>query len=151
MKGRQVTVASVDRAEPWRVLVPSGTPTVEVPRGFTPRRHGLRDVDALPSRAPVVLASKGPFSRAHLQRAASRAGVEIDHEYVVLPGLRSGRYVVEDDPDAVAVLWHTLASPPPRLTMGTAAATGLASLGRRWLPWQALGVLSARVAVGHRR
>jgi hypothetical protein len=145
-------VGEVDSPTPWRVLVPSGAPTVDVPRGFSARPgRGLPEIDVLPSQAAVVLVSRGPFSRARLQKAAGRTGIDIDHEYVVLPGLRSGRYVVEDDPDAVAVLWHTLAAPPPRLTLGTAAATALASLGRRWLPWRALGVVSARVAVGHRR
>lgn len=137
-------------AAPWQLLLAVGTATVPVPRDLRARRQAVARLRALPEQSPVALVARGPWGRGQLRRTAARCGVVLDHEYVVLPGLDSTRYVVEDHPDTIAVLWSSLAAPPPRLTRGTMLLTAVASIGRRRAPWWALGALLPRVATGHR-
>src|SRR5689334_439145 len=108
------TLAST--APPWGVLVGSQARTVTVPRSPSGRRAAVREPSNLPAAAPVVLVGAGAVNRSRLRRTAAAAGVVIEHEYVVLPGITDGRYVVEDDPATVAVLWQNLAGPPPGTT-----------------------------------
>lgn len=135
---------------PWAVLIPADTPTVTVPRAPLSRRTIARQLHSLPVPSPVALVGSGPVNRSRLRRTAASAGIVIEHEYVVLPTISSGRYVVEDDPDAMAVLWQNLVTPPPGVTRATALVTVLAALGRSRLPWWLLGRLGPRLALGYR-
>lgn len=140
----------VSAAPPWGVLVGSDARTVTVPRSLSGRRAVVRQLRSLPVAAPVVLVGSGAVNRSRLRRTAAAAGVEIEHEYVVLPGIADGRYVVEDDPATVTVLWQNLAGPPPGTTRSTALIGALAALGRSRLPWWALGTVAPRMAIGRR-
>lgn len=145
-----MTSGTVPRSAPWAVLVAEDTPMVTVPRGIAKQRAATRELRDLPTAAPVVLVGTGALNRARLRRAADTAGVVLQHEYVVLPGIASGRYLVEDHPDTVAVLWQSLVTPPPGVTRGTALLTALAAVGRRRLPWWTLGAVAPRLAIGYR-
>ncbi len=149
MKPRREPDAGPSRA-PWAVLVGPETAMVVVPRAPRGRRAAARAMGGLPAAAPVALVGTGALNRSRLRRVAQAAGVRIEHEYVVLPSVESGRYVVEDDPDTMAVLWQNLATPPPGATRSTALIAALAAVGRRRLPWWVLGTLTPRVALGYR-
>jgi len=123
---------------------------VGVPRDPRSRRTVNRELSSLPVAAPVALVASGAVNRARLRRTARAAGIVIEHEYVVLPSINSGRYVVEDDRDAMAVLWNSLITPPPGTTRSTVLVGALAALGRRWLPWSLLGAVGPRLALGYR-
>lgn len=145
-----VVLTVLPTSAPWAVLAPMDTPMVSVPYVWGRRSVG-RVLSTLPLGAPVALVGPGLVNRSRLRRVATTAGIVIEHEYIVLPTVRTGRCVVEDDPDTMAVLWRNLAAPPPGVTHGTGLLTLLARLGRRRLPWWALGAVSPRVAIGRRR
>ena len=138
------------RSAPWAVLVAEDTPMVTVPRSLPKQRAATRVLRDLPAAAPVVLVGTGGLNRARLRRAAGAAGIVVQHEYVVLPSIGSGRYLVEDHPDTVAVLWQNLVTPPPGTTRATALLTAVAAVGRSRLPWWALGAFAPRLAIGYR-
>lgn len=135
---------------PWAVLLPDGTSTVPVPWQRRARRDAVARLTSLPHRSPVALVASGPLGHHQLRRAAARAGIVIDHEYVVVPGLHSGPCVVEAHPDTMSLLWQNLAAPPTRLARGARMVAALASVGRRRQPWWALGAVAPRVVTGHR-
>ena len=145
-----MTSGTVPRSAPWAVLVAEDTPMVTVPRGLAKKRAATRALRDLPTAAPVVLVGAGAVNRARLRRAADTAGVVLQHEYVVLPSISGGRYLVEDHPDTVAVLWQSLVTPPPGVTRGTALLSALAAVGRSRLPWWTLGAVAPRLAIGYR-
>ena len=134
---------------PWAVLLARGTPTVPVPRRIRARRAAIATLHGLPEHSPVALVASGPLSHRQLRRAAARAGIVIDHEYVVIPALQSGRCVVEDHPDTLALLCSILPSRPSWLTRGAARLTVLTPASRN-APWWAVGAASWRVATGRR-
>ncbi|HET7356547.1 MAG TPA: hypothetical protein VFJ09_07725 [Nocardioidaceae bacterium] len=135
---------------PWAVLVSEGTQLVSVPRSLSKQRATARTLRDLPTAAPVALMGAGGLNRGRLRRTADAAGIVIAHEYVVLPSISSGRYLVEDHPDTVAVLWQSLVTPPPGTTWATALLTAVAAVGRSRLPWWTLGAVAPRLAVGYR-
>jgi hypothetical protein len=141
---------AVARSAPWAVLVSGDTPMVTVPRSLPKQRAATRTLRDLPTAAPVVLVGTGGLNRVRLRRAADAAGIVVQHEYVVLPSISSGRYLVEDHPDTVAVLWQNLITPPPGTTRATALLTAVAAVGRSRLPWWALGTVAPRLAIGYR-
>ena len=145
-----MSTESVTRSAPWAVLVPENTVLVTVPRSLPRQRAATRALRDLPAAAPVALAGTGGLNRARLRRTAVAAGIVISHEYVVLPSISSGRYLVEDHPDTVAVLWQSLVTPPPGTTRTTALLTALAAVGRSRLPWWTLGAVAPRLAIGYR-
>lgn len=135
---------------PWAVLLPDGTSTVPVPWQRRARRDAVARLTSLPQRTPVALVASGPLGHHQLRRAAARAGIVIDHEYVVVPGLQSGPCVVEAHPDTMSLLWQNLAAPPTRLARGARMVATLASVGRRHPPSWAVGAVAPRVVTGHR-
>lgn len=143
-------MSTTARSAPWAVLVAPDTPMVTVPRDPRGRRAATRELGNLPAAAPVALVGSGAVNRTRLRRAARTAGIVIEHEYVVLPSINSGRYVVEDDRDTMAVLWGSLVSPPPGTTRSTLVVAALAALGRKRLPWWLLGAVGPRLALGYR-
>ncbi|HEU5045971.1 MAG TPA: hypothetical protein VFT75_17755 [Nocardioidaceae bacterium] len=145
-----MSTPAATRSAPWAVLVPEATPVVTVPRSPRSQRAAARALRDLPVAASVALVGTGGLNRGRLRRTADAAGVVITHEYVVLPSISSGRYLVEDHPDTVAVLWQSLVTPPPGTTRATALLTAFAAIGRSRLPWWTLGVVAPRMAVGYR-
>jgi hypothetical protein len=123
---------------------------VTVPRSPRARRAVTRELGSLPAAAPVALLAAGAVNRTRVRRTARTAGIVIEHEYVVLPSINSGRYVVEDDRDTMAVLWGNLITPPPGVTRSTLLVAALAALGRDRLPWWLLGAVGPRLALGYR-
>lgn len=131
-------------AERWRVVAPAGAVRVEVgPRG--------RIAGGLPSPAPqtpLALCASGPLARRRVRRAAARAGVALEREYLALPSAGSPAFLVEDRSVAVDYFRARILTPPP----GTGA--GLAELAVRTLrliPRPALsGLAPGWVAIGRR-
>ena len=78
-------------------------------------------VMALPPGAPVALADRRLGSRSRLRRQASRLGVVVDAEYVVLPTWGRATFVANDDPASLRWLMSTLATTPPDLSRGRLA------------------------------
>ena len=130
-------------AERWRVVAPAGTVRVEVgPRG----RIAGRGTTA--PRTPLALCASGPFARRRVRRAADRAGITLEREYLALPSARSPAFLVEDRSVAIDYFRARILTPPP----GMARWSGLAELavrGTRFIPRSILSWLApGRVAIG---
>lgn len=131
------------RSHPWRVLGPAGMIEVRRPRARTVRR--------LPAGSTVCLVVDTPGSRRRLRRVASRAGLEIERELLVLPATSSPLVVLDDAAAPVGRLWARVATVPPSVTRGWWAATLALRVARR-LPWQWTGAfVPGRVLIGRRR
>src|SRR5205807_5409388 len=78
-------------AERWRVVAPAGAVRIEVgPRGR------IADRGATAPRTPLALCASGPFARRRVRRAADRAGITLEREYLALPSARSPAFLVDD-------------------------------------------------------
>src|SRR5260370_42018122 len=96
--------------ERWRVVAPTGAVRVEV--GSRGRIAG-----GMPSAAPqtpLALCASGPFARRRVRRAADRAGVALQRQYLALPSASSPAFLVEDRPAAVDYFPARSLTPPPR-------------------------------------
>lgn len=100
-------------------------------------------VMALPPGAPVALADRRLGSRSRLRRQASRLGVVVDAEYVVLPTWGRATFVANDDPASLRWLMSTLATTPPDLSRGRLAVDVALRL---WLSLAAAGRPGAGLA-----
>jgi len=127
---------------PWRTLCPADARVLRDPDPRLVRR--------IPSGRTLVLVSDRMWGRRRLRRAARIGGLVVDRELLVLPGTRHTLVTVDEDPQAVHHLWHSVAAVPPGLTWASLPLTGLLLLARR-LPWQWTGaVLGGHVLVGRR-
>jgi hypothetical protein len=131
--------------ERWRIVAPAGAVRVDV--GFRGRTE-----PALPAGgAPLALCASGPFARRRLRRAAARAGVALEREYLALPSVASPAFLIEDGPAAVDYFRDRILTPPPGMARG-AAAGDLAVRTVRLVPRRVLSALApGRIAIGRPR
>ena len=93
------------------LLVPGGTPVVEV-RGS--RRGSAAAIAGVSSAKRLVLLDGRRLSARRLTRLAREAGLVVDRELVVLPGLRTAAFVVEDSVESLTWFWNAgFATVPP--------------------------------------
>lgn len=90
---------------------------------------GVR-VRRAPAGTVVALADGRPGGRRRLRRAATRLGVRIDDEFVVLPSWRRASFVMSDDVRPLAWLVETFLAPPPGVALGHSAVHGMSRLAR---------------------
>jgi len=131
--------------ERWRVVAPAGAVRVDVDlRG---RPAGAARPGLAPG-TPVALCASGLVARRRVRRAASRAGIQVDREYVALPSAASPAFLVEDGTAALDYFrTRILAAPPGMTTLAGVAEVAIRAL--RVLPVAVLSALApGRVAIG---
>ena len=135
-----------------RVVTPTGAFTADLPLSRTRRSELTRAIRALPPRAPIVLSVRAPMAARRCRRFASRAGVEILHEYLALPSARAPAYLVEDAAASSALFVRDVLVAPPRSVWSAPVDAALVH-ARRWAdPSRVLRALApGRIVVGRRR
>jgi hypothetical protein len=129
--------------ERWRVVAPPGAVRVDVGRRG---RFGA----PLPALAgpPLVLCAAGPLAKGRIRRAARRAGVAINRQYLALPSAGSPAFLVEDSSAAIDYFRTRILTPPPGTARGVAAVDLAIRLVRRAPRRLLSGLAPGRVAVG---
>ena len=134
--------ATLARA-PWLALCDE--PVTEI-RGVD--RQAL---SSLPPGTPVALVADGLLARRRTRRLASRGGVQVSRELIVLPTTSHPVVVLDDEMAAVRHLWASVAAVPPGACR-TAWLVGLMLRLARLFPWSWTGGLApGRVITGTRR
>lgn len=129
-----------------RVLLPPGSVLLG------PGADAIADLTGVGPAGRVGLADGRPGSRSRLRRRAARLGLEIQAEYVVLPGWRHPTFIVEDDPDTLGWLFTNLATVPPNLTRWAWLADVAARVvGTSWGRAVAARLVPGRLLVGAAR
>jgi hypothetical protein len=126
----------------WRVVAPAGAVRLDVDlRGRT---------SPAPARGAVALCASGPFARWRVRRAAARAGVALEREYLALPSAGSPAFLVEDAPGPIDYFRVRILTAPPG-TSRLGAAADLAVQAVQHAPRRLVGALApGRVAIGRR-
>jgi hypothetical protein len=126
----------VSGAERWsrnRLAVgPSDAVHATLARSRPDRRAVERSLAELPGGTPVVLA--GATRRCHA--FASRAGIEVQREYLAFPSAAEPAYLVEDAPATVRLFVGTVLVAPPGSRWAApleACCSALRALGSRRL------------------
>ncbi|HET9631009.1 MAG TPA: hypothetical protein VFP73_01340 [Terrabacter sp.] len=109
------------------LLVPRQTPVVHV--------HGDRPASgtAIPLLArgeQLVLIDGRRLSARRLRRLAQDAGLVVDRELVVLPGLSAPAFVVEDGVESMGWFCNAFATVPPGRAQGSFLITAATRLAR---------------------
>lgn len=135
----------------WSVVL-AGAETVAVPRGRRRRRALATHIQQLPPGTPVVLRATGWGARGRCRHLAEVAQLDVVREWLAVPSLRRPLYLAEATPVALAHLWATAMTPPPRLARGHRAADLGLRLVARVRPWRLFVHLAPqRLAWGVRR
>jgi hypothetical protein len=137
---------------PWSLLVPSGCTVVELPgRGKPAIDRLLAGLQCLPAGSSVLLLDGRAGSRTRLRAMARAGGLDVVHEYVVLPRLASALFVMDDDPATVRWVCRSVLTVPPGTTVLAAPVDLAVRLLRAAAPWWLLGRLApGRALVGLR-
>jgi hypothetical protein len=130
----------VSGAERWsgnRLAVgPPGAVHATLARSRPDRRAVERSLAALPGGTPVVLAATAPGATRRCNAVASRAGVEVQREYLAFPTAAEPAYLVEDAPATVRLFVGTVLVAPPGSRWAApleACCSALRALGSRRL------------------
>jgi hypothetical protein len=135
-----------------RAVTPAGSFAAHLRLLRRGRRRLVRAARALPPGTPVVLSAPAPMAAGRCRRFASRAGIEILHEYIALPSAASPAYLVEDSPASSALFVQAILVPPPRSIWSAPAEMALMHARRRADPGRLLRTLApGRIVVGRRR
>ena len=134
----------------WRVVSPGGAVPMDVQRSASKRRTLRRRIRELPTGTPVVLFGSAPGAMRRCRTFASKAGIELEREYLAFPSARAPGYLVEDAPGSVRTFVETVLVAPPRTPLGTPIQLGLSIL-RALSPWRSIRAIApGRVFVGRR-
>jgi hypothetical protein len=109
-------------------------------------------IRALAAGTPIVLCASAPAAIARCRAFASKAGVELEREYLAFPSAAAPGYLVEDAPAPVRVFVQTVLVTPPRTrtALSTPIGVGLSVL-RALNPWRLIRAIApGRVVVGRR-
>lgn len=127
---------------PWRVF--GGHDVIEI------RDPSRADLRRLAPGTAVRLVADRPLSRRRLRRMTRRAGIVVERELIAVPSTGHPVVLIDDHPDAVHALWHSVLTAPPGLLRGWLAATLTIRIGRR-LPWTWTGALTpGRIVIGRK-
>lgn len=139
MTGAGTLTGAVAGDPPWRYVM--GVDTVVVDVGERWR------LDTVPIGGAVALLDARVGSRGRCRRAARRAGVALDREYVVVPTLGRPLFLAQDEARSLRWLIATQLAAPP----GWPSFAGLALPIVRLVPTRWIGLLvPGRVVVGRR-
>jgi hypothetical protein len=134
----------------WRAVAPAGATRVELPRWRFARPVSGQGLRGLPAGTPVVLAAGAPGAGRRCKRAAARAGIALEREYLAFPSAEAPAYLVENAPAPMRVFVQTVLAVPPRSSLAL-PIQAVFSLLRRAGAWRLLGVLApGHIAVGRR-
>ena len=132
-----------------RVVSPEGAVRVDLKRWAVRHRALRRAVRDLPATTPVALLAGAPYARARARAFATKAGIEVEREYLAFPSAASPAYLVEDGPASIQIFLDRILVPPPRSVWSTPIDIGLKIL--RALPWRMVRTTApGRVVVGRR-
>jgi hypothetical protein len=142
-------VALTPRREQWRVLMPPGTVSLDMPMSPFARRRILKQARALPPNTVVALCDANPGSRWRCRRFARRAGIRIDREYLAIPFIHSPTYYIQDTSEAIhyfCVELFTVSRGNPVMALG---ARSLIAVAQALSLWRLVGaVVPPRITVG---
>ena len=136
----------------WLVISPPGAVRVDLRWSPAERRASKRMIRALAAGTPIVLCASAPAAIARCRAFASKAGVELEREYLAFPSAAAPGYLVEDAPAPVRVFVQTVLVTPPRTrtALSTPIGVGLSVL-RALNPWRLIRAIApGRVVVGRR-
>jgi hypothetical protein len=125
---------------------------VELPgRGTRALRRLPADLRGLATGSRVLLLDGRPGSRGRLRALARAGGLQVAHEYVVLPGSGRPLFVLDDDPATVRWVCRSVLTVPPGTTVLAAPVDLAVRLMRAVTPWWLLGrIAPGRALVGWR-
>jgi hypothetical protein len=130
------------------LLVPESAVRVRLEPGRKAAAHLQQELATSAAGTVVAATATAPGARGRLRRALKQAGVEITHEYVLLPSLDAPVLIVEDSAAALRWIWRHFVTVPPGVTR-KAGPLHLAILLARRLPPRAYGALiPGRLTVG---
>jgi hypothetical protein len=134
----------------WRAVAPAGATRVELPRSRSARRASEQSLRELSPGTTIVLGAGGPGAGRRCKRAAARAGIALEREYLAFPSAEAPAYLVENARGPISVFVQTVLAVPPRSPLAL-PLQALFSLIRRARAWGLLGVLTpGHLAVGKR-
>jgi hypothetical protein len=134
----------------WRCVSREGALHVDLGRPRTRRLDLERTIRDLPPGTAVVLAASAPAAISRCRTFASRAGIELEREYLALPSARAPAYLVEDAPATVRVFVRSVLTVPPGSVLSTPIDACLSVL-RALSPWRLIRMVApGRVVVGRR-
>ncbi len=96
----------------------------------------------------VAATAAAPGGRGRLRRVLKRAGVEITHEYVLLPSVDAPVLIVEDSATALRWIWRNFVTVPPGVTRKAGPLHLAILLARRLPPGLHGALLPGRLTVG---
>jgi hypothetical protein len=132
----------------WRVLTPAGAVRVEL-RGARARGEADRIRELVPG-TPVVLSASGPGAARRCRAFATRAGVELEREFLAVPTAKAPGCLVEAAPGPVGTFIDAVLVAPQDSRLGPVADAGLA-LVRRLGSWRLVrAIVPGRILVGAR-
>jgi hypothetical protein len=142
-------VALTTRREQWRVLMPPGTVSLDMPISPIARRRILKQARALPPNTVVALCDANPGSRWRCRRFARKAGMRVDREYLAIPFIHSPTYYIQDTSEAIhyfCVELFMVSRGNPIIALGARLLIGAA---RTLSLWRLVGaVVPPRITVG---
>ena len=132
----------------WRVLTPAGAVRIEL-RGACAKGEADR-VRGLPRGTAVVLAASGPAATRRCRAFATRAGVQLEREFLAIPTAKTPGCLVEAEPGTVGTFVDAVLVAPQDSRLGAVADAALALL-RRVGSWRLLrAIVPGRIVVGTR-
>jgi hypothetical protein len=134
----------------WMAISPANAVRLDLQRSVAKRRALKQRVRDLPAGTPVVLLGSAPGAIRRCRTFASKAGIELEREYLAFPSARAPGYLVEDAPAPVRTFVKTVLVAPPRTALSTPIQVGLGVL-RAFSPWRPIRMVApGRVVVGRR-
>jgi hypothetical protein len=134
----------------WRVASPPGAVEVPMPRSAARRRRLADDIRELPAGTPVVVVTPAPGAARRSRAFATRAGVQLEREYLAFPSAAAPGFLIEDAPATVRTFVDAFLVAPPRPVLSTAIDAVLGLL-RAVRPHRLVRALApGRVVVGRR-
>jgi hypothetical protein len=126
--------------ENWVAVSRPGSVRVDLGLSRAKRRAAERAIRALPPGTPVVVAAS-PLGALRRKRFASKAGLALEHEYLVFPSARAPAYMVEDARGPIRFfLAGVLVTPPRTRTRFSTPIGAVLFLLRAFKPWRLVRV-----------
>ncbi len=133
----------------WRMLSAGGAVRVEL-RGARSKGEAASRIRRLPAGTPVVLSASGPAATRRCRSFATRAGVELEREFLAIPTARAPGCLVEDAPGPVGTFVRTVLVAPQDTRLGPVLDAGLALLRALASLRLLRAIVPGRIVVGRR-
>jgi hypothetical protein len=101
-------------SENVRLVGPSNAVRVRLPwLPILPRSAAARTVRRLPAETPVILVAGAPCARLRCRAFAAWNRIELEHEYLAFPSVRTPAYLVQAEPASVRLFASSILAVPP--------------------------------------